>query len=320
MQYYTLEKSNIKISKLGLGSRQADNWFGSDKKSFTDIFNLAVENGLNFIDTAEGYADGKSESILGEIIKDRQNLVIASKIKPQNCKNPTRIKQSLEASLKRLKTDYIDIYFIHWPPRNPIINDVLFELEKFKAEGKIRAIGVSNFTEPEFEEISDLSIIDCLQPCYNLLWRQIEENIVTICEKNKIDIIPYSPLAQGVLSGKYKNVKDIPEEDSHSRKSNLLLKEDKIKETLKILDFVNDLAEKYKVNSAQIAINWILSKSFISSLLTGQSKKEQLVKNIEALNLKLEDSDLKELDEISFDFSQNLKPHDSLWGHHPRTN
>ena len=238
MQSTILNKCNLKVSKLCIGTRQFTNWNDVNISEIEKIIAAAIENEINFFDTAEKYGSGESEKILSQVIKNkRKDLILASKINPAHCKNPIAIRQSLEASLKRLKTDYLDIYYQHWPPKNPILISILEEFIKFKEEGKIRAIGVSNWTEPEFEEVGELAnSIDVLQPCYNLAWRQIENNIFEICKKFNISIVTYSPLAQGILSKNVAELEAIKLNLSDPRNENILINNNKIYSLLNMIE------------------------------------------------------------------------------------
>jgi aryl-alcohol dehydrogenase-like predicted oxidoreductase len=314
MQKIPLGKSNLEISRLALGTWQVSGWATSNENEFKKVVEKALEAGINFIDTAPAYGNGQAERLIGKVLEkyDRSKYVIATKFLHSQSSKEKLIKV-FEQSLINLKTDYIDLYQQHWPSSRiewAETEQVLLDLKK---AGKIREIGVCNWTEPEWSKISDYSNITTLQPCYNLLWRQVEKNIIPICEKNKIAIIPYSPLAQGLLAtATWPN--ELPKDH---RKKCLLFEEEKRAIIEPILNLIKKLAKEYKVSPAEISLSWLLSKKPVSSIIIGCSNLEQLEINIKSLELKLNSADLDSLDQVSKSFSDNLKPHDTLWGWHP---
>ena len=208
MNYNYLGKTNIKVSEFALGCwpfAGGSVWGTQDKSDSISTVHAALDNGINFFDTAEGYNDDyHSESILGEALVNRRNRsVIATKISPPNLL-PQKIEEACNNSLKRLSTDYIDLYQIHWPNHDLNMEDSINELNKLVDKGKIRSLGVCNFGVDDLNEILNLGVFSTDQLPYNLLWRPIEEEILPECKKNNIGIICYSPLAQGLLTGRYR--------------------------------------------------------------------------------------------------------------------
>ena len=192
MKYTQLGNRKIKISKFALGTwpfAGGDLWGEQDDSDSIDAVNESIENGINFFDTAPGYGEGRSEEVLGKaLFKKRQTNIIGTKV-PANDLSPKDIRKACEMSLKRLKTDYIDLYQIHWPNHDLPIDDSVNELKKLKDEGKILTLGVSNFGIKDFTEITDLTEVVTNQLPYNGFWRAIEFEIKPLCVSKRSGVI-----------------------------------------------------------------------------------------------------------------------------------
>ncbi len=321
MKFVSLGKSDIAVPPIAIGTWQASGWANSDESTLIQIIRSAFDKGFNFIDTAESYGDGYSEEVVKKAIeKNRNSYIIATKFSYRNAKAEDT-RKALEDSLRRLKTDYIDLYQYHWPSPHIPFNETIDLLKILKKEGKIRAIGVSNWMEPEFEIYDDYNEIDSVQNCYNLLWRQIENNVIPKCLSNKLSVLAYSPLAQGILAGRFEEISDLPKDP---RRQNILLKEDVFPAVKKILSELKLMAQKYssasfQVSLAQLSLAWLLSKEGVTSAIVGNTSIEQLNNNLSAADIKIEVDDILRLDEISWDLSKDRKPHDTLWGWHSCT-
>ena len=315
MEMTTLGKTGIQVSRLCIGCWQASGWATSDDERFVDTVRHALDLGLNFLDTAVGYGGGHSESLVGKAIKGRRDtVVIASKLRP-NKSAPAAVREELDESLKRLGTDYIDLYQQHWPPKDIPLTVTIGALEELKQEGKIRAIGVSNWMEPEWQEFDDPSRIDSLQPNHSLLWRSVEKNVLDLCRKHNIAVIPYSSLCQGILAGKFDSPEDAPKD---SRQSNCRLQPGEFEKVKAVLDVLNEVAASYGKTMAQTALRWLLDQDGITAPIVGASRPDQVDRNLGALDWHLDPADWQRLSEASWDLSANLEPHDTMWGWHPR--
>ena len=315
MEMTTLGRTDFEVSRICIGCWQGAGWATSDDERFINTVRHAVDSGLNFLDTAIGYGNGHSEELVGKAIEGvRDKVIVATKIRP-NTSRPEDVRKELEGCLKRLETDYIDLFQQHWPPKDIPLTDTIGEMERLKKEGKIRAIGVSNWMEPEWDEIDDPPRVECLQPNYSLLWRSIEKNVLPLCIKNDIAVITYSTLCQGILAGKFKNLDNIPKDP---RRSNKRLSPEEFPEVLGILKVLEDVAEKYGKTTAQTAIRWILDRKGVTCAIVGASRPEQVDKNLGALDWNLEKEDRKKLADASWSLSKDLKPYDTLWGWHPK--
>jgi myo-inositol catabolism protein IolS len=315
METAVLGRTGFRVARLCVGCMQASGFDSSDENRFIATVRRALEAGLNMLDTAPIYGDGYSEELVGRAIAGRRDRVILATKFMHREKGDAR--RSLEESLKRLGTDYVDLYQQHWPWPAPPLADTLDELLELKREGKVRAIGVSNWMEPEWEEAgSRAAEVETLQPCHNLLWRSIERNVLPLCRKLDIAVIPYSSLCQGVLNGRFRRLEDLPS-DWH-RQNNVRLKPDIFPKVLETLDVLGKVAVKYGKTMGQTALRWLLDQDGVTAPIVGSSRPEQLDENLGALGWRLDPADWKLLSDSSWPLSADLKPYDTLWGWHPK--
>lgn len=304
MEYRKSGKSDLFLSAIGLGCWSfggGDYWGQQDQKDVDDVVHAAVEKGINYFDTAEVYNDGRSEVSLGKAIKglQRSQLIIGSKVSPSNC-YPGILEEHCEASLKRLQTDYIDIYMIHWPihPHSvrhftsdervisdpPDINDALGTLMKLRDAGKIRYIGLSNFSRKRMiKDIPEDVPVAINELAYNLLSRGIEFDTLPYCESNRVGILAYIALMQGILTGKYLTLNDIPEllrrtrhfDSAKNPKSRHGEKGFEI-ETFRAIDDIRSLAVRTGYSMTDLAVGWVIANTAITSALMGARNVKQL--------------------------------------------
>ena len=323
MNYNYLGKTNIKVSEFALGCwpfAGGSVWGTQDKSDSISTVHTALDNGINFFDTAEGYNDDyHSESILGEALVNRRNRsVIATKISPPNLL-PQKIEEACNNSLKRLSTDYIDLYQIHWPNHDINMEDSINELNKLVDKGKIRSLGVCNFGVDDLNEILNLGVFSTDQLPYNLLWRPIEEEILPECKKNNIGIICYSPLAQGLLTGRYRNADEVPDGISRSRlfnKNRPLSNHDDEgceNEVFKCINKIQEIAKTLGENSAKISLSWVRQQSNITSLLVGARNTKELEMNLSAFEYDLSTEIIKELSDLTHNVKLYLGKNPDMW-------
>jgi aryl-alcohol dehydrogenase-like predicted oxidoreductase len=319
METTNLGPTGIQVSRLCIGCMQAWGWASSDDTRFVATVRHALDMGLNFLDTAPAYGNGHSEELVARAIAGRRHqVVIATKFNFDRI-HPEDIRLSLEQSLRRLRTDYIDVFQQHWPSPDIPVADTVGELERLKEAGKIRAIGVSNWMEPEWQELGNSSRVESLQPCHNLLWRSIEPYVLPLCRQHNIAVIPYSPLCQGVLTGRFKRLTDLPTVQSDPRLQNCRLQPDIFPSVLEVVKAVGAVAAKYGKTPAQTALRWLLDQDGITATIVGASSPEQVMENLAALDWRLEPIDWQWLSDISWPLSAELSPLDTLWGWHPKT-
>jgi aryl-alcohol dehydrogenase-like predicted oxidoreductase len=298
-----LGKSNIFIPKIMMGTWQAGKqmWTGIEDNDSIEALKTAYENGITAFDTAEMYGKGHSEKILGQALKDvRKNIVIATKAAPFNL-TKDKIKNACHKSLKNIGTDYIDLYQIHWPAgsfgsKKTPVEETLDALNELKNEGKIRAIGVSNFSADQLKEASDYTAIDSVQPPYSILWRHAEKDILPLCKKKQITMLSYSPMAQGLLTGKFQ--KDHKFEKGDNRRSNKLFSGEAFEKSLAIIKELKPVAADLDMSMANLALCWVISRDNTVAI-AGARNAKQAENNAKALNCRLPEEVIKLIDSLS---------------------
>lgn len=280
-----------------------------DDKSINAIIR-ALELGVNWIDTAAVYGLGHSEEIVAKALgrwKGARPYVFTKCAqvwdKDKNITlshDPASIKKECENSLKRLKVDAIDLYQIHWPPRN---NDDKIEpawemMSQLKKEGKVRWIGVSNFNVNQIKRAQKVAPVTSLQPPYNLINRNYESEILPYCRDNNIGVIVYSPMSSGLFSGAFskERVANLPEDDWRSRSANFL--EPKLSKNLELAEKLKEVGNKYKRSAGEIAIAWTLKNPAVTAAIVGARSTDQVEGIIHAGEIKLSDKDIQELESI----------------------
>ncbi|NLI60145.1 MAG: aldo/keto reductase [Clostridiales bacterium] len=300
MEYRRLGKSDIKISEVSLGCWVTGGtyWGGADDNESITAIQTMVDLGVNFIDTAEVYGNGHSEKVVGKALEGRRDKVyLSSKVWRSNMRY-NDVKKACEGSLKRLKTDCIDVYFIHYPSNEGIpIEETMGAMLELQQEGKIRVIGLSNFSKEEMEEAMKVGRFDVIQPCYSLLWRFIEKDIIPYCIDNEVGIVNYSPLAQGILTGKFTPNTRFKEGDGRARAP--LFQPGRFEKCLEVAEELKPIAEKYGKTQGQVAINWTTSQPGITSAIVGARNAVQARENVGAGGWRLEAEDLKNMEQIS---------------------
>jgi methylglyoxal reductase len=315
MQYRTLGKSNTAASAIALGTWAigGGTWWGaSDDADSIKAIQAAIDEGITLIDTAPAYGWGHSEEIVGKAIKGRRDKVVVSTKgglwwkdergafffelegkKVNRCLLPETIRAEVEDSLRRLGTDYIDLYHTHWqspqPDRDPI-EATMHGLMKLKAEGKIRAIGASNVDLQQIKAYQAAGVLDAIQPKYSMLDREIEKEILPYCHTKKISTLAYSPLEQGLLTGKIGMDQTFPE---GSFRNNIpWFQPVNRKRVLNMLEGWSDLVRKYACSLSQLVIAWTAAQQGITFVLCGARKEEHVRENVRAGELMLEAADI----------------------------
>ncbi|MCP4397594.1 MAG: aldo/keto reductase [bacterium] len=310
--------TDIEASVVALGTWAigGGTWWGdSDDDQSIKAIHAAIDAGVNLIDSAPAYCWGHSEEVVGKAIKDRRDkVVLATKCglwwhddtgktffemeghTVKRTLQPQTIRQELEFSLKRLQTDYIDLYQTHWPsldPENDPIAETMECLMKLKKEGKIRAIGASNVDIPSIEEYQAVGVLDAIQPRYSMLDRAIEQELLPHCLERNISSLAYSPLEQGLLTGKI--TKDQTFKEGEYRNALIWLKPENRGKVIDMLDTWTDLTEKYNCNLAQLVIAWTVEQPGITFVLCGARKTEHSVQNAAAGAVTLEQADIQRM-------------------------
>lgn len=312
MHYRRLGNSGLKVSTVGLGTNAFGKRAGSDVSK--QIIRYAIDNGINFIDTANIYAGTESETIIGQALEGKRHEVVlttkAGLVKGAgvNERGSSRyhLQMELESSLKRLRTDYVDLYQIHtFDPDTPL-EETLRALEDMVQSGKVRYIGASNYYAWELMKavgISDrlgLNRFISMQVSYSLADRTPERELVPMCLDQGIGIIPYYPLAGGILTGKYSSNGQIPEGSRAQTDPNF--KRFLGNDTIELADRVTGLADQIGSTSSALSLAWLMHQPVVSTVIVGATSVPQLEENLNSAALSLSSDILKELDTISEPF------------------
>ncbi|NBJ70974.1 MULTISPECIES: aldo/keto reductase [Clostridia] len=307
MPKVSLGKSDISVYPIGLGTNAVGghNIYPNmlDEEQGKNVVRTALEQGINLLDTAFIYGPERSEELIGEVMKEyqREDIVLATKgahkfvgdeVVIDN--SPAFLKQSVEDSLRRLQTDYIDLYYIHFPDKDTPKDEAVGALKELKDEGKIRSIGVSNFTLEQLKEANKDGYVDVLQTEYNLLKREAETSFFPYTKKEKITFIPYFPLESGLLAGKY----DKHQTFTDLRAENPNFQGEKFHENLAKVAKLKPIAEKYNEEIAHLVLAWYFTRPSVDVLIPGAKLAEQVVSNKRAAAIILAEEDMQLINDI----------------------
>lgn len=308
MQYIKIENFPFEVSRIGLGAWAigGKQWGGTDEKDSVDTILKAFDKGINLVDTAPAYGDGLSERMVGKALKTfgrREKVIISTKCgltteKGEVFRDASKeaILKGFEESLRNLGTDYIDIYFVHWPDFLVPFTETAEVMLKLFEKGKIKAIGVSNFSVKDMDEFQKRSPIHILQSPFNIFENEIEKEEMPYCLKNNIAIFGYGALCRGLLTGKMKKNKTFEGDDI--RTLDPKFKEPVYSEYLACVEKLSSLAsKKYNKTILALAIRYVLDKK-VSVALWGARQPRQLDEIESAFEWKLKEEDLKEIDEV----------------------
>ena len=310
MEYITLKNSDIKVSRICMGGCPMGQygWGDVQEQELLDTVNVAIENGVNFFDTADTYGLGKSEETLAKALGEkRQDVVIATKfgVRVENGKtfydnSPAYIEKALTDSLRRLKTDYIDVYQIHYRDGVTPIGDVVEALEKHKAKGCIRSYGLSNIYEEDLNELKSFSgKFVSMQDEFSLACRKNEFELTDLAKQLSITPMTWGSLGQGVLTGKYDINASFGSNDRRSREIYVNFHGEKFRKNLEIVEKMRPIAEKHNVPVSAVALRFILDYLKDSVVLVGAKRPSQILGNIAATDWNLTGEEIKELELIS---------------------
>jgi myo-inositol catabolism protein IolS len=298
LDYVKLGRSDIKVSKFGMGVWQASSEWKGEDSDVAKAIKKSHDAGVSLMDTAEVYGHGNSEKVLGRSARKigRDEFVIATKVFGAHLRHE-ELQKAFAASAARLGVKEVDLYQVHWPdPWEQIpLKETMRALEKLYLEGKIRAIGVSNFAVRDLEEArSCLSHTDVVsdQLRYNLLQRNIEEEVLPYCRREKISVLAWSPLAQGALTGKYRRGR-VPKSDV--RKENEIFSDKNIAQVERLVARLEPIAKKHGKTIAQVALAWLASNTSVIPI-PGARNPAQAEENAGAFELSLERSELAEIE------------------------
>jgi aryl-alcohol dehydrogenase-like predicted oxidoreductase len=302
----TLGSSDLQLTPIGYGAWAIGGgnwefaWGPQDDEESIQTIERAIDSGINWIDTAAIYGLGHSEEIVGKALKrlsskplvftkcsmrwhdDRQ---IYRSLKAQS------LEEEIEASLRRLGVDTIDLYQIHWPNPDDEIEEGWETLAKFKEQGKVRCIGVSNFSVEQMKRAQKIAPITSLQPPYSLLNRNIEAEILPFCRENNIGVINYSPMVSGLLTGKMtaERIQSLPVDDWRKRSANF--NEPKLSRNLRLVEVLREIGQEHGIEPGVVAISWTLRHSAITAAIVGARRPDQIDGILPAATFRLSDAE-----------------------------
>ena len=310
MIYRKLGRNGIRVSPICLGTMM----FGGQTTEADSIriVHKAVDQGINFVDTANMYNAGQSEIVVGKAIADRRDqVVLATKGRQSVGSGPNdsgagrlHLMRELDRSLTRMQVDVIDLYYLHAPDTDTPIEETLRTLDDMVRSGKVRYIACSNFRAWQLCEAlwtsdkHNLSKFVCVQPLYNIVNRDIEVELLPLCREHGVGVVSYSPLARGILSGKYRRGESFPENSRAARRDPRMLQAEMRDDSLRIAEQIAIHCQAKGISSSQFALAWCLANPVLSSVIIGPRTEEQFDDNMKCLNIQITDNDESFVDSL----------------------
>jgi aryl-alcohol dehydrogenase-like predicted oxidoreductase len=313
MQTRQLGNSDIYITPLGVGAWAMGgagwlfSWSHQDDDASIAAIHAALDAGMNWIDTAAVYGLGHSEEVVAKALKGRANrpyvFTKCARVWDENRQigkslKADSVRRECEASLRRLKVDVIDLYQIHWPEPDEDVEEGWATLARLKEEGKVRWIGVSNFNHDQLKRARAIAPITSLQPPYSLIRREVEADVLPYCAEHNIGVIAYSPMGSGLLTGTMtrERIANLPEDDWRRRSPQF--QEPLVTRNLKIADKLKEIADRHNRSAGEAAIAWTLRTSVVTGAIVGVRNPEQVAGIIGAMDFRLSENEIKEIDTI----------------------
>lgn len=309
MQRRPLGNSGLEVSPIGLGTWTAGGdvatWGHVDDRESIAAIHQALDSGVNLIDTAPIYGLGHGEEIVGKAIQGRrQEVILATKCGqlfprakddwPPRCLKRESIFRECEQSLRRLRTDVIDLYQCHWPDPDTPPQETMEALRTLLDQGKIRAIGVSNFSCDQMSTIREFGPVHALQPPFSMLHLRTADDLIPFCIEHEVAVLPYSPLAKGLLTGKF---------DENSRFQDIRARDpeftgERFRRNLHVVKQLESVAANYDKSVAQLAINWTVNHAGVTAPIVGAKRPSQVIENVGGVGWEITDEDLARIDTI----------------------
>ena len=296
MQYQTLGRTDLKVSAIGMGCWPIADpriWGPQDERDSTDAIRASLDAGVNLIDTAEGYGHGYSEELVGLALEGRRDgMVICTKASPEHHRHVDLI-QACENSLRRLRTDYIDLYLLHWPNHAIGFEEPAGALEKLRDQGKVRHIGVANFAKHDLKDFLSRCRVEADELPYSLLWRAIEYEAAPACVENEVGVLCYSPLMQGLLTGSFLTADDVPPGQARSghfssgRPMAPHNGQGAEAETFAAIQAIRRISSSTGHLMTHLALAWLLSRPGVTSAIVGSRSAQEALSNAAAADVSL---------------------------------
>ena len=305
-----------KLAKLGLGCWAfGEDWYWGKQshKDSVKTIQAALRGGIKHFDTARSYSNGRSEQITGQQLKkNREEDIIATKT---TWLPAGSVEKQINISLKRLCTDWIDILYIHWPKPGVDFRPMMEVLEKMRSAGKIKNIGVSNFSIQDMEVLKDAGNIDYYQIGYSLIWRFPEREVIPYCIEKGLKIVSYSSLSQGILTDKFDINKKFPVGDSRNKL--VFFYDDSIKHVETFLKSFRGIAEFEGISMSKLALYWSLTRPWMDTVLVGSRNRNQIEENMASLNIHPDTKIIAEITALSDELLNNMPIRDNIFNHDP---
>ncbi len=322
MQYTSLGNTDIEVSRICQGCWSivgGFNWGPQDRKDSIQAIRTSLEAGVTFFDTAPTYGSGESETLLAEALgPERNKVVIATKISRDQLA-PENLRRCCEGSLKRLNRDTIDLLQLHWPHPGIPPAESIGQMEKLRQEGKIRALGVSNFGKGYFGQALSAGQIVSNQVAYSLLFRAAEFHVQPLCKENSVSILCYSPILQGLLAGKFQSPDEVPEDRARTRHFSSSRPQARHSEagqerlTFDTLDRIGRICREAGVPMARAAMAWLLSRDHVAAVLAGARNAAQALDNAAAAETALSQDVCRALTDATEELKEAMGPGIDMW-------
>ncbi len=314
MQKRRLGRSDLELTTGGLGTWAMGGggwefaWGPQDDAVSVATIHRALDLGINWIDTAPAYGLGHAEEVVGRALKGRRSTVILAtkcgrvwepgSTRLEHRLKPESVRAEIEASLRRLATDHIDLYQVHWPNPEPDLPAAWEEIARAVRAGKIRHAGVSNFSRPQIERVQDIHPVTSLQPPYSMLTRGVEAELLGWCAAQGIGVVAYSPMQNGILAGKLsrERIAALPPDDWRRRSPHFT--EPALSRNLQLVDGLRSLAARTGRNLGELAVAWVLRRSEVTAAIVGSRKPEQVAETIRASDSPLRGDELMEIERL----------------------
>jgi aryl-alcohol dehydrogenase-like predicted oxidoreductase len=314
MKTRTLGRTGLKISAVGLGTWPMGgavggmHWGPQDDKDSIDTIVDAINKGINWIDTAS-YGLGHSEEVVGMALKKlSKKPIIVTKCgsTPDLSLKREKVISQAETSLKRMGIDVIDVFLMHWPMPLEAMEEGWQTCTDLVKQGKVRYIGVSNFTIEQMEKLQPIHPVECMEPPMSMIERRLEKEILPYCKKHNMGVVVYSPLQQGILTGAIKSPDDLDPGDF--RRNNIHFKEPELSLNLKLVADLEPIAKKYKASVAQVAIAWVLSHPEVTSAICGARSPAEIEDSVKGGELELSKGDLATIETLLAERAKKVPP------------
>jgi aryl-alcohol dehydrogenase-like predicted oxidoreductase len=308
MEFVNIPGTSIRASRIGLGTWAIGGWMwgGSDEREAIKTIHAALDTGINLIDTAPVYGFGHSEEIVGKALamdNRRKGAIIATKAgldwkngKPFRNARKARLVEEVENSLRRLQTDAIDLYQVHWPDPNTPISEVAEAMGALHRAGKIRAIGVSNFSPAQMDEFRKVAPLHTAQPPYNLFERAIDSDVLPYCQDHDIVVLAYGSLCRGLLAGRMSETSQFTGDDL--RKSDPKFQAPRFVQYLAAVKQLDHIAKRFGRRVIHLAVRWVLDRNKMNIALWGARRAEQLSPIGDALGWQIDSKVMAEIDQV----------------------